>query len=293
MSDQALCWINGKVIAPSEAKVSVFDHGFLYGDGVFEGLRFYGGKVFRLPRHLERLRRSAIALNLTVPMDDARLTGAVQALIDASPLDSGYLRLIVTRGTGELGIDPATCEEGSLIIIADELKMVPDEEREKGIKVVISSTRRQPPDRIDSRIKSLNYLTSILARMEANLAGASEAIMLNDRGFVAEGSADNVFIASGGELLTPPLNDGALGGITRATVLELADQLGIVAKEVSLTAYDLYNADECFLTGTGARLIPVREIDGRSLKQCPGTMYAALSTAFASLIEDEVGVSPA
>ncbi len=291
MSDQALCWINGEVVAPAEAKISVFDHGFLYGDGVFEGLRFYGNKVFRLPRHLLRLRRSAKALSINIPMSDDELAAALQELIDASPLEHGYLRLIITRGVGELGIDPANCSDCSVIIMADELKMVSDEERDRGIRVVISSTRRQPPDRFDPRIKSLNYLTSVLARMEANLAGASEAIMLNDRGFVAEGSADNIFIVSEGELLTPPLTDGALGGITRSTVLELAAGLELPTRETSLTPYDLYNAEECFLTGTGARLIPVREIDGRDLAQCPGEVYQALSAAFVQLIETEMGIS--
>ena len=284
MFEQARCWIDGEILPASSAKVSVFDHGFLYGDGVFEGVRFYNNKAFRLPLHLKRLQRSAQALQLNVPLDADGLTQAVVDLLAASPLSEGYLRIIVTRGVGVLGINPATCHNPSVIIIADQLQMVSDTQRAQGVRAIIASTRRLTPDRLDSRIKSLNYLNAILARMEANYAGVEEAILLNDRGCVAEGTADNLFIVSDGVLLTPPATEGALAGITRQTVLELAAANGIPAREAVLTPYDLYNADECFLTGTGAKLIPVRNIDGRNIGTCPGAIYQQLSAAFADFI---------
>lgn len=289
MFDQARCWIDGSILPASEAKISVFDHGFLYGDGVFEGVRFYNGKAFRLPLHLKRLQRSAAALQLAIPLSADGLADAVAATIAASPLSDGYLRIIVTRGVGVLGINPTTCQQPSVIIIADQLQMVSDAQRAQGVRAVIASTRRLTPDRLDSRIKSLNYLNAILARMEANYAGVEEAILLNDRGCVAEGTADNLFIVSDGVLLTPPATEGALAGITRQTVLELAVANGIPAREAILTPYDLYNADECFLTGTGAKLIPVREIDGRKMAECPGTYYQQLTQAFSTLIQQETG----
>lgn len=287
MFDQACCWIDGSIVPAAEAKVSVFDHGFLYGDGVFEGVRFYNRKAFRLPLHLKRLQRSAAALQLAMPYDSGQMAQAVAETIAASPLADGYLRIIVTRGVGVLGINPATCKQPSVVIIADQLQMVSDAQRSQGVRAIIASTRRLTPDRLDSRIKSLNYLNAILARMEANYAGVEEAILLNDRGCVAEGTADNLFIVSDGVLLTPPATEGALAGITRQTVLELAAAGGIPAREAVLTPYDLYNADECFLTGTGAKLIPVREIDGRKMAACPGPRYQQLSQAFAALVEQE------
>lgn len=290
MFDQARCWIDGSIMPASEAKVSVFDHGFLYGDGVFEGVRFYNRKAFRLPLHLKRLQRSAAALQLTLPFSADELANAVAETIAASPLNEGYLRIIVTRGVGVLGINPATCKQPSVIIIADQLQMVSDAQRAQGVRAIIASTRRLTPDRLDSRIKSLNYLNAILARMEANYAGVEEAILLNDRGCVAEGTADNLFIVTDGVLLTPPATEGALAGITRQTVLELAAANSIPAREAVLTPYDLYNADECFLTGTGAKLIPVREIDGRKIAACPGIRYQQLSQAFSALIEMETYV---
>lgn len=293
MFEQACCWIDGEIMPAAAAKISVFDHGFLYGDGVFEGVRFYHQQAFRLPLHLKRLQRSAAALNLRIPLDSPALTAAVAATIAASPLSDGYLRIIVTRGVGVLGINPASCQQPSVIIIADQLQMVSDAQREQGVRAIIASTRRLTPDRLDSRIKSLNYLNAILARMEANYAGVEEAILLNDRGCVAEGTADNLFIVSDGVLLTPPATEGALAGITRQTVLELAATLALPAREAILTPYDLYNADECFLTGTGAKLIPVRDIDGRSMAQCPGPFYQQLSQAFAALIVRETQTAAA
>lgn len=279
-----ICWMNGQLVAPDQARVSVYDHGFLYGDGVFEGIRFYGGRAFRLEAHLQRLQLSARALALALPYGLAQITEAVAEVIAASPSPDGYMRIVVTRGVGPLGIDPSRCESPSLFILANRLKMVSDAAREKGARVIIAATRRLGPDGLDPRIKSLNYLNHILARMEANHAGADEAILLNSAGRVAEGSADNVFIVKGGVLLTPPVIEGALDGITRQVVLELAQALGIPARESPLAPYDLYTADECFLTGTGAELIPVAEVDGRPLSDCPGPFYRRLAGAFRELV---------
>jgi branched-chain amino acid aminotransferase len=287
MFEQSICWVNGDIVSASDAKISVFDHGFLYGDGVFEGIRFYQKKIFRLPLHLKRLQRSACALQLDIPLNCEELIIAVNKTVIASPLKNGYLRLIVTRGVGALGINPATCENPSVLILADQLHVVSEQQRKNGIRAIIASTRRPTPDRLDPRIKSLNYMNSILARMEANYAGVEEAILLNDRGNVAEGTADNIFTVQDGQLLTPLVTEGALAGITRDTILELAVQLGIPAKQTVLTPYDLYTADECFLTGTGAKLIPVREIDGRKIQSCPGNIYQQLSVAFTELVSRE------
>lgn len=287
MFEHAKCWINGEIMPAAEAKISVFDHGFLYGDGIFEGIRFYNKKTFRLPLHLKRLQQSATALQLSIPLSMEALEQAIDDTIAASSLTAGYLRILITRGMGALGINPASCEQPSVIIITDELQMISEEQRSQGVRAIIAATRRQNPDRLDPRIKSMNYLNSILARMEANHAGVEEAILLNDRGYVAEGTADNIFIMRDGELCTPPATEGALAGITRATVIELANPLNIPVKASILTAYDLYNAEECFLTGTGAKLIPVREIDGRKIATCPGKTYAVLSDAFLTLVNQE------
>lgn len=290
MSAQAKCWIDGKIVAAAEAKVSVFDHGFLYGDGVFEGIRFYNRRAFRLPLHMQRLQHSAQAVQLVIPYTQEELEAALYATIAATGLESGYVRLIVTRGVGSLGINPQSCQRGGVIMIVDQLSMISEAQRAKGAELIIASTRKLTPDRLDSRIKSLNYLNNILARMEANQAGADEAVMLNDRGFVAEGTADNLFVVRAGELLTPAVTEGALAGITRHTVLELAAREGMMAREAVLTPYDLYTADECFLTGTGAKLIPVRSVDGRTLAQCPGSVYQQLAQAFTALIERETAI---
>lgn len=287
MSDIAQCWINGEVIPANQAKVSVFDHGFLYGDGIFEGIRFYNKRVFRLPLHMARLKRSARALQIELPLDDQAFTDAIYATINACPMPDGYLRVLVTRGVGALGINPANCAKPSVIIIADKLVMVGEEERNKGLRAIIASTRRMTADRLDPRIKSLNYLNAIQAKMEANYSGVDEAILLNERGFVTEGSAMNIFVVRDGTLHTPPATEGALQGITRGTVLEVAKELGIPAFETVLTPYDLFTADECFFTGTGAKLIPIREIDGRKVGACPGEIYAKLLAGFNALVARE------
>lgn len=284
-TDAGICWMNGHLVAPDQARVSVYDHGLLYGDGVFEGIRFYRGQAFRLEAHLQRLQPSARALALPLPYSLEQIAKAVAEVIAASPSPDGYMRIVVTRGVGPLGIDPSRCASPSLFILANRLKMVSDAAREKGARVIIAATRRLGPDGLDPRIKSLNYLNHILARMEANHAGADEAILLNSAGRVTEGSADNVFIVKGSVLLTPPVIEGALDGITRQVVLELAHSLGIPARESPLAPYDLYTAEECFLTGTGAELIPVAGVDGRAMSHCPGPIYRRLASAFRELVE--------
>ncbi|HSC66483.1 MAG TPA: branched-chain-amino-acid transaminase [Cellvibrio sp.] len=287
-ASKAVCWLNGKIVAPEQASISVFDHGLLYGDGVFEGIRFYNGRAFRLHAHLERLRLSARAIALAIPYSIEQLTQAVIDTIAAAQETNGYLRLVVTRGAGPLGIDPSGCHSPQLFIIADSLHMVSERVRNEGAKVIIAATRRLGADGLDPRIKSLNYLNHILARMEATHAGADEAILLNSAGRIAEGSADNIFIVQRGELLTPPVIEGALDGITRQVVLELAVKLGIRTREIPLAPYDLFTADECFLTGTGAELIPVGIAAGRSIPQCPGPVYLRLAAAFRELVNQEV-----
>lgn len=286
MSEQALCWLNGRLMPAAEASISVLDHGLLYGDGVFEGIRFYHRRAFRQTAHLRRLSDSARALALELPMDAASLSAAIDEIIAATPWESGYLRLVVTRGTGALGLDPRSCATPSLFIIADTLRLMP-EQSHRGARLIIAATRRLGTDGLDPRIKSLNYLNPILARLEANHVGADEAIMLNAAGRVAEGTADNVFIVRDQRLLTPPVTEGALDGVTRALVLELARAAGIESAEQPLAPYDLHTADECFLTGTAAELVPVAEIDGRPLRQCPGPVYTELAARFQALIAAE------
>ena len=282
-----VCWRNGQIVPLEQATVSVFDHGLLYGDGVFEGIRFYNGRAFRLQAHLERLFLSARAIALSIPYNIEQLTHAVIETISAAPELNGYMRLVVTRGVGPLGIDPSRCRLPQVFIIADTLHMVSERVRNEGAKVIIAATRRLGADGLDPRIKSLNYLNHILARMEATHAGADEAILLNSAGRIAEGSADNIFIVQRDELLTPPVIEGALDGITRQVVLELAEKLGIKSREIPLAPYDLFTADECFLTGTGAELIPVGYADGRKIPECPGPIYLRLAVAFRALVNSE------
>lgn len=270
----------------AEASVPALDHGLLYGDGVFEGIRFYHRRAFRLAAHLQRLADSARVLALELPLDAAGFGAAIAQTIAATPWESGYLRLVVTRGVGALGLDPRSCRRPCVFIIADRLKLMA-EDSHRGARLIIAATRRLGADGLDPRIKSLNYLNPILARLEANHAGADEAIMLNTAGRVAEGTADNVFIVRERQLFTPPVTEGALDGVTRGILMELAAAAGIRAAERPLSPYDLYTADECFLTGTAAEVVPVAEIDGRPLRQCPGPVYTELSTRFQALIDEE------
>jgi len=287
MPDSTCFWINGQLLPEREAAIPVTDHGLLYGDGVFEGIRFYYCHPFRLAEHLQRLADSCKAIRLALPYTQAQLTKAANEIIAAFPEENGYLRLMVTRGPGPMGLDPAGCTQPNVILIATRLEMVQPELRGDGIRLIIASTRRLPADGLDPGIKSLNYLNHILARMEATQAGVQEAVLLNSQGRVAEGSAENLFIVRDGLLITPRPVDGALEGITRGVILQLAAERDIPASEAPLTAYDLYTADECFLSGTGAELIPVREVDGRVLQHCPGPVFSTLARAFQEQIASE------
>jgi len=256
-------FIDGKYYSERDAKVSVFDHGLLYGDGVFEGIRAYHGRVFKLKEHIDRLFYSAKAILLEIPMSHAQLMKATVETCRANKLRDGYIRLVVTRGVGTLGLNPRTCKKPSVIIIADKIQLYPPEYYQRGLDIITVPTVRNLHSALNPAIKSLNYLNNILAKIEANNAGVEEAVMLNAEGFVAECTGDNLFIVKNRALFTPPLSAGALYGITRQTVIELAEEAGLKVSEPNLTRYDLFNADECFLTGTGAELIPVVKIDGR------------------------------
>ena len=288
-----LCWMNGKVAPVDQVGIHPMDHGLLYGDGVFEGLRFRHGRLFRMEAGLARLFRSARAIRLEPPLPLDGIAAALDELIreykKAAGQDSGYIRLVVTRGPGRLGLDPSTCPRPNLFIIAGELSMANAAARAAGARLIIASVRKPGPDVIDQRIKSLNYLHNIMARVEATAAGADEAVMLNQAGYVAEGTAESVFIVSNGELLTPPVEDGALEGVTRGAVMEIASSLGIAAREQRMAPYDLFCADEMFLTGTGMGLLPVGQISGRKIKSCPGPVFSAIRERFEDLVERETG----
>ena len=278
-------YIDGKQYDRNDAKISVFDHGLLYGDGVFEGIRIYRGKVFRLGEHIERLYASARAVALDIPMKEEAMAEAVLETVAVNGKEDGYIRLLVTRGEGTLGLDPASCARPSVIIIVADIQLYPPEYYKKGITLVTASTRRIPPECLDPRIKSLNYLNNILARIEARRAGALEAVMLNTQGFVAECTADNIFLIKGGGILTPDPAYGALNGITMRTVSELAMARGMKFTESALTLYDLYAADEVFITGTGAEVMPVVEIDGRTIGEGnPGPLTLRLIEDFRRLV---------
>jgi branched-chain amino acid aminotransferase len=279
-------YIDGKYHDEKNAKVSVFDHGLLYGDGVFEGIRAYHGRVFKLKEHIDRLFYSAKAILLDIPLSHAAMMNAVVETCRRNKLRDGYIRLLVTRGVGTLGLNPNKCKRPSTIIIADRIQLYPPELYERGMEIVTVPTVRNLHSALNPAVKSLNYLNNILAKIEANLAGCEEAIMLNAEGFVAECTGDNLFIAKQGHLSTPPLSAGALYGITRGVVIELAREAGVPVSEPNLTRYDLYNADECFLTGTGAELIPVTKIDGRVIgKGKPGPMTRSLVQKYQALTQ--------
>jgi branched-chain amino acid aminotransferase len=258
-------WINGKLFDKADAKVSVYDHGLLYGDGVFEGIRVYAGKVFRLREHVDRLYESALGIHLAIPMSREAMADAVVATVKANDKHEGYIRLVVTRGPGSLGIDPRRCDEPQVIIIVDDISLYPAEVYEKGMEVVTASVTRNHPNALNPRIKSLNYLNNILAKMEATRAGCQEAVMLNHVGEVAECTGDNIFIVKRGVLKTPPANAGALEGVTRGAVIELARAAKIPFEETSLSRHDLYIADEFFLTGTAAEVVAVVKCDGQPI----------------------------
>jgi branched-chain amino acid aminotransferase len=256
-------YIDGKYYDRQNAKISVFDHGFLYGDGVFEGIRAYHGRVFKLAEHVERLFYSAKAILLKVPLTPEQLTRAVVETCRKNKLRDGYIRLVVSRGVGSLGLNPHKCPKASVIIIADKVQLYPVEMYQRGLELITVPTTRNLHSALNPAIKSLNYLNNIMAKIEAINGGCEEAIMLNAEGYVAECTADNIFLVKGGQLQTPPLSAGALYGITRRVVMELARQNGLEVSEPNLTRYDFFNADECFLTGTGAEIIAAVKLDGR------------------------------
>jgi branched-chain amino acid aminotransferase len=277
-------FIDGKYLDEKNAKISVFDHGLLYGDGVFEGIRAYHGRVFKLREHIDRLFYSAKAILLTIPMAHADLVKAVVESCRRNKIRDGYIRLVVTRGVGTLGLNPNRCKNPSVIVIADKIQLYPPEMYEKGMDIITVPTVRNLHSALNPAIKSLNYLNNILAKIEANNGGCEEAIMLNAEGFVAECTGDNLFIVKGNQLLTPPLSAGALYGITRGVVIELAKELGLIVSEPNLTRYDLFNAEECFLTGTGAEIVPVVKIDGRLIGEGkPGPMTRQLIERYHAL----------
>lgn len=274
-------YLNGKIVPEKDAVVSVFDHGLLYGDGVFEGIRAYHGKVFRLEQHVERLYRSAAVIALTMPISQAEMCAAVVETCKANTITDGYIRLVVTRGVGGLGLNPYLCKTPQIIIIAGAIQLYPKELYEKGMAVVTVGTVRNHVEAINPRIKSLNYLNNVMAKIEAINAGVMECIMLNPQGFVAEASGDNVFVIRGKTLITPPVWCGALEGITREVVMELAPSIGLTVKEDVLTRYDLFTADEMFLTGTAAEIISVTNVDRRVIGSgAPGPYTKALLDVF-------------
>ncbi len=289
-----LVYINGEFFPAEEAKISVYDRGLLYGDGVFEGIRCYDGRVFKLDEHLERLYASAQAIWLKIPLSFEEMKKAVIETIKVNNLRDSYIRLIVTRGSFGLGIDPWEVSNPNIIIIVDKIRVFPQEVYEKGLVAVTVATRRSPTDVLDPRIKSLNYLHNILARIEARIAGAAEGIMLNHQGFVTEATVDNVFIVKKGIIYTPPVNIGALAGITRGVVMELAtNYLKLIVKEELLTRYDLYNADEVFLTGTAVEIVPVVKIDERIIGNGkPGKITNELRRVFYEYVRQESVGSP-
>jgi branched-chain amino acid aminotransferase len=258
-------WIDGKLYDKADAKVSVYDHGLLYGDGVFEGIRVYNGKIFECSAHIDRLWASAKAIRLNIPISKEQMCSAIEETVKANNFRDCYVRAVVTRGPGDLGINPLKSPRPCVFIITDLISVYPKEAYDKGIAVITSSVIRNHPNAMSARIKSLNYLNNVLAKIEANDAGVAEAVMLNHEGYVSECTADNIFIVRGGEVQTPAMTEGLLEGITRGVMLKLCRRMNIPCVEKRLERYDLYTADECFLTGTGAEVIPVTRIDGREV----------------------------
>lgn len=274
-------WLDDKLVDQQDAKISVFDHGLLYGDGVFEGIRVYSGKIFEHPAHLKRLYDSAKVIRLVIPMDMSALQSAVEQTVKANNITDGYIRLVVTRGVGDLGINPFLCKRACVIIIADKIQLYPEELYEKGLKVISVPTMRNHPMAIPPQVKSLNYLNNVFAKIESIDAGADEAVMFNHEGYVAEAAGDNVFIVKNGVLCAPSVQAGSLDGITRRVVIQLARQEQIPVAEQNLTRFDLYTADEFFMTGTGAEVIGVVQIDGRVIGDgLPGPITRKLRRKF-------------
>lgn len=282
-------YINGKFYREEEAKISVFDHGFLYGDGVFEGIRSYQRLVFKLGEHIDRLFESAQSICLEIPLGRARLIKAVCDTLKVNKLDNAYIRLIVSRGIGDLGLDPRKCNGNStVVIIADKIALYPEKLYKEGLEIITVATVRNLPEALNPQIKSLNYLNNILAKIEAINCGYEEAIMLDALGYVAECTGDNIFIVKRGELYTPPQCMGTLRGITRDTIIEIASKKGIAVHEHVITRHEVYIADECFLTGTAAEVIPVVKVDGRKIGSAsPGSLTLKLMKEFHKVTKKE------
>ena len=288
MTAELKIYLDGKFVPKSEAKISVFDHGLLYGDGIFEGIRVYSGCVFRLDEHLERLEYSAKALVLDLPWSRKEISEAVCETCRVNGINDGYIRLIVTRGVGSLGLSPKSCSNPSLIIIADKIQLYPKAFYEEGLKIITVPTRRSSPAMLPPMIKSLNYVNNILAKIEAQHNGYEEAIMLDDAGYVAECTGDNIFVIHKGKIFTPPTSTGALKGITRAAAIEIAEQLGYTVVEQNLTRYDVWIADELFLTGTAAEVIPVVEVDSRKIGDGkPGPITGKVLDVFRKAVTED------
>jgi branched-chain amino acid aminotransferase len=274
-------WLNGELVDRQEATVSVFDHGLLYGDGVFEGIRSYGGKVFRLQKHVRRLFDSANGIRLEIPLSPGQLAEAITGTLKANGMKDAYIRVVVTRGEGTLGLDPNRCPKPNVFIITDKITLYPQELYENGLDIITAATMRNHPNAVNPRLKSLNYLNNILAKIEAIDAGTLEAVMLNHLGYVAECTGDNIFIVREGVVFTPPIAAGILEGITRDEIIDIAGKAKIRVREENLTRQDLYVADECFLTGTAAEVVPVVRIDRRAIGQGhPGPITKRLTKEF-------------
>jgi branched-chain amino acid aminotransferase len=278
-------WMDGKLLDTENATINVYDHGLLYGDGVFEGIRVYNSRIFKVAQHVDRLFDGAKAIRLEIPFDRQAVLDALTQTVAANGMKDGYIRLVVTRGDGTLGLNPFTCAKPRVFIIADKIQLYPQEMYASGMSVIIASTVRNHPNAVSPRVKSLNYLNNILAKIEAIDAKVPEAIMLNTEGKVAEATGDNIFVVRKGVLTTPPLSAGILEGITRDTVMDLARKDGLPLAEEDLTRYDLYTSSECFLTGTAAEVIAVTRIDGRPVGDGkPGPVTRRLAEAFHKLV---------
>lgn len=281
-------YLNGQYVSEDEAKVSVFDHGLLYGDGVFEGIRIYNKRVFLIQEHVTRLYESARAIRLVIPISEAEMTAALEKTVEMNGLTDGYIRLVVTRGAGSLGLDIRRTSNPQVIIIADRISLYPQELYETGLKIITASTIRNHPQALSPRIKSLNYLNNIMAKIEGTDAGCLEALMINHKGDVAECTGDNIFIVKNGILKTPSIDAGILEGITRNAVIQLAREAGLTVEEVTLTRHDIYVAEECFLTGTAAEVIAVVELDGRKIGTgVPGEITKDLKHRFEKFARGE------
>ncbi len=288
MKETRLIFMNGTLVPAAAAVISVFDHGYLYGDGVFEGIRAYNGRIFRLAEHVRRLFESAHHIMLPIPFDHAGMEEAIMNTVRANGLRDAYIRVVVSRGVGDLGLDPRKCRESQVVIIADSINLYPAELYRRGLQVITVPTRRNIADALDPKIKSLNYLNNILVKIEANRAGVMEALMLSQNGYITEGSGDNIFIYRKGILLTTPSYLGILEGVTREAVMELAGDEAIPVREEPFTRHDLYVCDECFLTGTAAEVVPVVEVDGRMIGNgTPGPVTLRLMELFRHLVQNE------